>query len=142
MTKKIGKKSHIVMTVKDLKKSKEWYDNVFSFFGFKHAYADDTNIYYKSDVLPFYLAIFQGHEEYQNDNFDRYRVGLHHIGIAVDSKEKVDNFYKHLVKNNIVVTEKPQHYPDYGDDLYYAVFFNDPDGLRLEIFHEENEVND
>jgi catechol 2,3-dioxygenase-like lactoylglutathione lyase family enzyme len=140
MTKKIGKKPHVVVTVKNLKKSKEWYDKIFGFFGYKHAYADDTNVYYRGDNLPFFLAIFQGHDEFQNDTFNRYRVGLHHIGIPVDSKEKVDGFYQHLLKNDVVITEKPQHYPDYGDDLYYAVFFNDPDGLRLEIFYEENEV--
>ncbi len=53
-------------------------------------------------------------------------------------KETVDEFYDFLKKKKVVVTEKPQHFPDYGDELYYAVFFKDPDGLRLELFFEIN----
>jgi len=60
--------------------------------------------------------------------FNHFRVGLHHIGIPVVSKEKVDNFLRHLFTNNIVVTEKPRHYPDYGYDLNYAVFLTIPMG--------------
>jgi len=132
-------KSHFVLTVKDLKKAKQWYDDVLGFLGFDIAFADDRNVYYKSDAFPFYLAIFQGHEKYRQDKMDRYRVGFHHLGLAVDTKKTVDDFYEFLSKRNDVDIEaKPRHYPDYGDKLYYAIFFHDPDGLRLEVFYEEH----
>ncbi|MBU1034688.1 VOC family protein, partial [Patescibacteria group bacterium] len=117
---------------KDLKQAKKWYDEVLGFLGFDIAFADDRNVYYKSEKFPFYLAIFQGHKKYRKDKMDRYRVGFHHLGLAVGSKKIVDDFYKFLSKREDVDIEtKPRHYPDYGDKLYYALFFHDPDGLRL-----------
>jgi len=131
-------KGHIVLTVKDLERSKGWYKNVFNFFNFKLAFEDEEKMYFSIDNFSLHLAVFQGHKEFVNDVFNRYRIGLHHLAIATDSKEKVDHFYKHLLKNKVTITEPPQHYPDYGDELYYAVFFNDPDGLRLEVFFEKH----
>ncbi|HLC69584.1 MAG TPA: VOC family protein [Patescibacteria group bacterium] len=131
-------KGHIVLTVKDLVKSKTWYKKVFSFFNFELAFEDEEKMYFGIDSFPLYLAIFQGHKEFSNDTFNRYRIGLHHLAISTDSKEKVDRFYKHLLENKVIVTEPPQNYPDYGDEIYYAVFFTDPDGLRLEVFFEKN----
>ena len=34
-----------------------------------------------------------------------------------------------------VAATDPRHYPEYAED-YYATFFSDPDGLRLEIVAE------
>jgi len=130
------KKGHIVLTVKNLARSRDWYNVVLARLGFTVGFEDETNIYYSSEEWSLYLAIFQGEEEFKNDTFNRYRVGFHHFALPAESKEAVDEFHQFLLENNITVTEKPQHYPDYGDSLYYAVFFSDPDGLRFEIFFE------
>lgn len=106
--------------------------------GFSVAFEDERNVYFKSKDLTEHIAIFQSHKEFAKDKFDRYRVGFHHLAFRADKKETVDEFYEFLKKKKVVITEKPQHYPDYGDELYYAVFFNDPDGLRLELFFEIN----
>jgi len=137
MQNNIEKRSHFVLTVKDLQKSKEWYDRVLEPLGFVVAFVDERNVYYKSDKHPFFLAIFQGHEEFNNDGFNRYRVGFHHLGIAVDEQKLVDAMFDLLQEMGVAVEDEPRHYPDYGDDLYYALFFHDPDGLRLEVFYEE-----
>lgn len=130
-------RSHFVLTVKDLKKSKEWYDKVLGKLGFVVAFADEKNVYYKSEKHSFFLAIFQAHDEFTNDEFDRYRVGFHHLGIAVSEQKLVDETYELLLGLDVDIEDEPRHYPDYGDDLYYAIFFHDPDGLRLEVFYEE-----
>ena len=66
----MSSKSHFVLTVKDLKKAKQWYDEVLGFLGFDIAFADERNVYYKSEKFPFYLAIFQGHEKYHQDKME------------------------------------------------------------------------
>ena len=38
-----------------------------------------------------------------------------------------------LEKHDLPVAEPPDSYN--GDDQYYAVFFHDPDGMRLEAMH-------
>lgn len=58
--------------------------------------------------------------------------GLHHFCYKVESKEKVDETYQFLTSENIQIFDPPQHYPEYTEK-YYAVFFADPDGIKLEI---------
>jgi hypothetical protein len=43
----------------------------------------------------------------------------------------VDDLYAVLQKHDVEVVDPPADYPDYGKG-YYAVFFLDPDGLKLE----------
>lgn len=131
-------KGHFVLTVKDLKISTPWYKDVLGQLGFRVSYEDDTNVYFFHDYFGFHIAIFQGHSEFQGDTFNRYRVGFHHLALALWNKEEVDKMYEFLQSKNIACDEPPRHYPDYGDDLYYALFFHDPDGLRLEVFYQDH----
>ena len=39
-----------------------------------------------------------------------------------------------LVKNKVKILDPPKEYPEYGGP-YYAVYFTDPDGLKLEGMH-------
>jgi len=65
---------------------------------------------------------------------DRYAPGLHHLAWRVESRQAVDAAHALLVEHGIPVLDPPAHYPQYSGD-YYAVFFADPDGLKLEIVH-------
>ncbi|QLC20876.1 bleomycin resistance protein [Parasphingopyxis sp. CP4] len=64
----------------------------------------------------------------------RYAPGLHHLAWRADSQEQVDQWHKRLIEIGITVLDAPAHYPDYSGD-YYAVFFEDPDGMKLELVH-------
>ena len=64
---------------------------------------------------------------------DRYAPGLHHIAFSADSREAVDTFHHFLRADGITVLDPPAEY-DYRPG-YYAVFFADPDGLKLELVH-------
>src|SRR5215468_782089 len=76
-----------------------------------------------------------GLREEQSDpvGVDRYRVGLHHLAIEADSRRVVDERAEWLRANGAVIESKPQEYAYMPG--YYAVFFYDPDGLKLEILH-------
>jgi glyoxylase I family protein len=64
---------------------------------------------------------------------DRYDVGLHHLALAAASRAIVDERHGWLVETGATVESPPQ---DYGYmPGYYAVFFYDPDGIKLEIVH-------
>lgn len=62
----------------------------------------------------------------------RYAPGLHHLAWRAESREDVDRLHALLVEKGIAVLDPPAHYPDYSGD-YYAVFFEDPDGMKLEL---------
>lgn len=65
--------------------------------------------------------------------YDRYRVGLHHLALEAVSRASVDERHAWLVANGAEVESPPQEY-SYSPG-YYAVFFYDPDGIKLEIVH-------
>jgi glyoxylase I family protein len=64
---------------------------------------------------------------------DRYRVGLHHVAVAAPSRAVVDERHEWLVSTGSEIETPPQEYAYMPG--YYAVFFYDPDGIKLEIVH-------
>jgi predicted lactoylglutathione lyase len=46
----------------------------------------------------------------------------------------VDALHALLQKIGAEILDPPAHYPEYSEG-YYAVFFADPDGLKLEYCH-------
>ncbi|MBO9714422.1 VOC family protein [Sphingomonas sp.] len=64
----------------------------------------------------------------------RYAPGLHHLAWRAESRADVDRLHALLVEHKVPVLDPPAHYPDYSGD-YYAVFFEDPDGMKLEVVH-------
>jgi glyoxylase I family protein len=64
---------------------------------------------------------------------DRYRIGLHHLAIEVMSRAVVDERADWLLANGALLESEPQEYT-YSPG-YYAVFFYDPDGVKLELLH-------
>jgi glyoxylase I family protein len=64
---------------------------------------------------------------------DRYKVGLHHLALAAPSRAIVDERHDWLVSTGATIETPPREYA-YSPG-YYAVFFYDPDGIKLEIVH-------
>jgi glyoxylase I family protein len=65
--------------------------------------------------------------------YDRYRVGLHHLAFEASSRAGVDERTEWLRNQGAEIESEPQEY-GYSPG-YYAVFFYDPDGIKLEILH-------
>jgi glyoxylase I family protein len=65
--------------------------------------------------------------------FDRYEVGLHHLALEASSRAAVDERGAWLRSRGIEIESGPEEY-GYSPG-YYAVFFFDPDGIKLEIVH-------
>lgn len=64
--------------------------------------------------------------------FDLYAPGLHHVSFAVDSHGDVDRVHGAAVAERADVLHPPRLWPQYHPD-YYATFFLDPDGFRIEV---------
>jgi glyoxylase I family protein len=65
--------------------------------------------------------------------YDRYAIGVHHVCFDVPSREAVDERARWLTEQDATIETGPREY-DYTPG-YYAVFFTDPDGLKLELAH-------
>jgi catechol 2,3-dioxygenase-like lactoylglutathione lyase family enzyme len=64
--------------------------------------------------------------------FELYAPGLHHIAFAVESVDDVEAAHAAAVTAGAEVLHAPRLWPQYAAD-YYATFFLDPDGFRLEV---------
>ena len=65
--------------------------------------------------------------------YDRYRVGLHHVAFEALSRAAVDGRADWLRTEGAEIESGPEEY--WYSPGYYAVFFYDPDGIKLEIVH-------
>ena len=70
---------------------------------------------------------------------DRYAPGLHHAAWTAADRGDVDRLYALLIQIGARVLDPPTDYPRYGEG-YYAVFFADPDGLKLEYVFKPRAV--
>ena len=64
---------------------------------------------------------------------DRYRIGLHHLAFEAWSRAGVDERAAWVREQGAEIESGPEEYA-YSPG-YYAVFFYDPDGIKLEIVH-------
>ena len=69
--------------------------------------------------------------------YDRYGVGLHHLAFAAHTRDAVDERAAWLRERGAEIESGPAEY-DYTPG-YYAVFFYDPDAIKLEIVHRPGE---
>jgi glyoxylase I family protein len=120
---------HVYVTVRDLARSEAFYDVVMPILGYRKAMSTlggDPHIHYYNQQFGFSLRPARADRAH-----DPYAPGLHHFCFRVIDECAVDRAAGELREAGIEVTA-PRIYPEYDSD-YYAIFFDDPDGIRLEI---------
>lgn len=73
--------------------------------------------------------------ELRSETFNKNRIGLRELAFSVQSRELVDKITKEIEKHGGKILDFPRVYKKYSK-TYYAVFFTDPDGLKLEVLNE------
>ena len=64
--------------------------------------------------------------------FELYAPGFHHLSLAVETAADVDAVHAAVTAVGGEVLHAPRLWPQYHP-AYYATFFRDPDGFRLEV---------
>ena len=65
--------------------------------------------------------------------YDRYRLGIHHIAFEAQSRGVVEERLRWVRAQGVQIENDPKEY-DYRPG-YYAGFFYDPDGIKVEVLH-------
>jgi len=65
--------------------------------------------------------------------YDRYAVGVHHVAFTAAARSVVQERAAWLAAQGVTIESGPREY-DYSPG-YFAVFFHDPDGIKLEVVH-------
>jgi catechol 2,3-dioxygenase-like lactoylglutathione lyase family enzyme len=118
---------HLVLSVGNFARSKEFYDKVLGFLGFKlkYDYADMAGWSNGKTLFWIAAADAQGRKR----KYHKGDVGFHHYAFELSSRDDVDELGAYLEQNGMTVLDPPGEY--YGRN-YYAVYFADPDGMKLE----------
>jgi len=125
---------HVFLTVKDIARSKPFYAALLPRLGYGATWEwpDGTSVGFLAKEGS--LWIKQGDPRYAADTFSKDRVGLCEVAFRGDSREHVDAIAAEIPGFGGTILDPPREYPDYVPG-YYAVFFADPDGLKLEVVH-------
>lgn len=125
--------NHLTLNVSNFKKSAQFYKRLFKFLG--------------GQILkdkPHHLGVRLGEGEiwiketstkYQDRPFHRKATGVNHLAFRVETKEEVDLFFDKFLKRRKIPSlyNSPARLP-YTKN-YYAVYFEDPDRLKLEVVY-------
>jgi catechol 2,3-dioxygenase-like lactoylglutathione lyase family enzyme len=114
---------HISIRVSDYKKSKAFYSKLFEFLGFEISDEYPGTIGWTNSKTRYWIAPADGRKKYKIGD-----VGLHHYAFQLRSRRDVDALQDFLEKHGVRIVDPADEY--YED--YYAVFFLDPDGIKLE----------
>ena len=127
---------HIYVAVSDLSRSEKFYDRVMGILGFrKNTFLNegDHHIQYYNRHFGFVLRPARTGAPAH----DPLSPGLHHFCFRVEDAATVDAIAQRFGEAQVPCSS-PQLYPEYAPD-YYATFFSDPDGIRLEITNYRQE---
>jgi catechol 2,3-dioxygenase-like lactoylglutathione lyase family enzyme len=118
---------HLVLSVGDFERSKAFYGKLLKFLGFKfkHDYADMAGFSNGKTLFWIAAADAQG----KTRKYRKGDIGFHHYAFELASRKDVDALGAFLKANKMNVVDPPGEY--YGRN-YYAVYFTDPDGMKLE----------
>jgi len=121
---------HIEIYVSDLEKSLTFWGWLLEELGYEAYQEWEQGKSYKLDSS--YLVFVQTEEEYLHIPYHRKGIGLNHLAFYGESREYVDSLTKQLRKKGINILYEDRH-PYAGGDDYYAVFFEDPDRIKVEV---------
>jgi catechol 2,3-dioxygenase-like lactoylglutathione lyase family enzyme len=114
---------HISIRVSNYDKSRAFYSKLFAFLGFEVSDDYGTTIGWTNGSTRLWIA--------EAEIKSRHRIGVvgfHHYAFELKSRKDVDALQAFLEKEKVKIVDPAD---EYYDD-YYAVFFLDPDGLKLE----------
>ena len=129
---------HIYISVSDLARAEAFYDRVMPVLGFRKgsfALHGEAHVQYYNRHFGYVLRPARSALAH-----DPYAPGLHHLCFRVETIADVVAAASALQALGVEATEAA-HHPGYASD-YWATFFRDPDGVRLEVTNYRQERRD
>ncbi len=122
---------HVIVNVRDLGRSRGFYEWLMPRLGYAAIWELPDSVGFMGPIGSFWIK--QSAPEFAADTFHKDRVGLCEVAFRANTREEVDALGRDLQARGVVLIEGPRDY-DYVPG-YYAVFFPDPDGMKLELVH-------
>lgn len=121
---------HLEIYVSDLKKSVAFWGWFLEELGYSTFQKWDAGHSWKMGDT--YIVFVQTEDRFLDIPYHRSRVGLNHLAFHADSRQQVDDMTEKLKSKGITILYIEQH-PFAGGNHYYAVYFEDPDRIKVEL---------
>lgn len=138
----LGAITHLALRVSDRPRSEWFYDRVLGLLGYQRiTRTDDFTMWWSPTAGAITLSDSPANGANGLPQAVRpapyapmATAGLHHLAFSADSKTQVDALYHCLQTLGATILKAPY---DGSTADYYAVLFQDPDGIQLELVHME-----
>ncbi len=125
-----GALHHVEIYVHDLPKCREFWGWLLDRLGYYEYQKWEQGISYRRGET--YIVFVQTEARFQDDSYHRCHSGLNHLAFHADSKEFIDQITDELRSKGVTILYEDRH-PYAGGKGYYAVFFEDPQRMKVEI---------
>lgn len=126
----LGQIHHVELYVSDLKATIDFWGWLLPMLGYSVYQQWEGGISYIHGHT--YLVFVQVEARFQQPAYHRCRVGLNHLAFYAPDKETIDRITEALVARGVPLLYSDRH-PYAGGPDYYAVFFEDPDRIKVEV---------
>jgi catechol 2,3-dioxygenase-like lactoylglutathione lyase family enzyme len=125
---------HLVIKVGNFAKSKRFYDKVLGFLGFELKYDLADMAGWSNGKTLFWIG--EADAEGKKHKHRAGNIGFHHYAFEVARRADVDALQEFLEQEKVTIVDPAGEYYSGG---YYAVYFLDPDGMKLEAMYYPKE---
>lgn len=121
---------HIEIYVSDLKKTVDFWSWFLEDLGYDVYQKWEKGQSWKLNEA--YIVFVQAEDRFLDIPYHRCRVGLNHLAFHAQSRDHVDELTNKLKQKDIHILYADQH-PFAGGKEHYAVYFEDPDRMKVEL---------
>ncbi len=122
---------HIELYVSDLERSVAFWTPLMKLLGLEEERWSGGVNYVRGESET-YVCLLPAPREHLAAGYHRKRIGLNHLAFRGESRAQVDLIAKWITDNGHTLLYQDRH-PFAGGANYYAVFFEDPDRIKLEV---------
>ena len=126
----LGALHHVELYVSDLNRSTAFWSWFLESLGYGLYQSWDRGRSWRLGDT--YIVFVQTEPRFLDVPYHRCRVGLNHLAFRARSRKQVDNVTAELRRRGISILYQDRH-PHAGGDDNYAVFFEDPDRIKVEL---------
>ncbi|MFA7577041.1 MAG: DUF2007 domain-containing protein [Candidatus Muiribacteriota bacterium] len=127
---KRGVISHVEIYTSELDKSRNFWEWFLKELGYELFQEWEEGFSFKLENT--YIVFVQTVEKYCDIEFNRCRSGLNHLAFYADSEEFVDYMRGKILEKGMKELYSDR-FPGAGGDNCYALFFEDPHRLKVEV---------
>lgn len=123
---------HIEIYVSNLKTTINFYDQLLlDVLGYEVYQRWERGISYQKDG--FYIVFVQANHKKVTVPYNRTSVGLNHLAFKIDTVKQLDALRDVYLADDEVTVLYDDCYPFAGGKDHYALYFEDPDRIKLEV---------